>query len=259
MAALWGQVLLFAFFWELKPNGINSDRAPVIMPRISRAIAVGYPHHITQRGNYRQTVFNEAKDYAHYLELLVLYARRHDFQIWAYCLMPNHVHIVGVPGAEDSLSSVFRTVHMMYSQYFNHKANAVGHLWQGRYYSCALDERHAYAAVRYVELNPVRAGLVASAEDYPWSSAKSHVNRVADRVLSGVSFLDDRVSDWRAYLQETPDAEVQARLLKSTRTGRPCGEKDFVAKLEEKLGRRFVTLPPGRPFAVKNPGSETEK
>jgi putative transposase len=173
--------------------------------------------------------------------------------------MPNHVHIVGVPGAEESLSSVFSTVHMMYSQYFNHKAKAVGHLWQGRYYSCALDERHAYAAVRYVELNPVRAGLAVSSQDYPWSSAKSYVSGVADRVLSGLSFLDERISDWMAYLQESPDAEAQASLLKSTRTGRPCGEHDFVAKLEENFGRRFATLPPGRPVSEKNPESEKEK
>jgi len=222
------------------------------MPRISRAIAVGYPHHITQRGNYRQTVFSEADDYARYLELLALYSRRHNLDIWAYCLMPNHVHIVGVPGAEDSLASVFRTVHMMYSQHFNHKANAVGHLWQGRYYSCALDERHVYAAVRYVELNPVRAGLAFSALEYPWSSAKSHLTGVADGVLSGLCFLDETVRDWKEYLQEPPDAEAQTGLFKATRTGRPCGDKEFVAQLEDRLGRRFVPLPCGRPIAGKN-------
>jgi putative transposase len=110
-----------------------------------------------------------------------------------------------------------------------------------------------------VELNPVRAGLAVSSQDYPWSSAKSYVSGVADRVLSGLSFLDERVSDWRAYLQESPDAEAQASLLKSTRTGRPCGEHDFVAKLEENFGRRFATLPPGRPVSEKNPESEKEK
>ncbi len=101
------------------------------MSRISRAVAVGYPHHITQRGNYRQTVFAGTADYEHYLELLERYARRHGLDIWAYCLMPNHVHIVGVPSAEDSMASVFRTVHMLYAQYFNRKSNVAGHLWQG--------------------------------------------------------------------------------------------------------------------------------
>ena len=219
------------------------------MPRMSRAIAVGYPHHVTQRGNYRQTVFGETEDYARYLELLTQYSRRHNLEIWAYCLMPNHVHIVGVPGAEDSLVSVFRTVHMLYSQYFNHKANAVGHLWQGRFYSCALDERHVFAAVRYVELNPVRAGLAASAHDYPWSSAKSHVSGIADGVLYGRCFLDETVRNWKEYLLAPPDAEAQDGLFKSTKTGRPCGGNDFVAQVEDILGRRFTTRPAGRPYA----------
>ena len=222
------------------------------MPRMSRAIAVGYPHHITQRGNYRQTVFTEAEDYARYLELLNQYARQHSLEIWAYCLMPNHVHIVGVPGANDALASVFRTVHMLYSQYYNRKANAVGHLWQGRYYSCVLDEPHAYAAVRYVEMNPVRGGLVASAKDYSWSSTKSHVTGIADPVLSGRCFLVETIRDWKQYLMESPDTDAQTNLIKSTKTGRPCGKGDFVTQLEALLGRRFATLSPGRPYARKN-------
>jgi len=222
------------------------------MPRISRAIAVGYPHHITQRGNYRQTVFAVAEDYAHYLELLNQYARRHSLEIWAYCLMPNHVHIVAVPGADDSLVSVFRTVHMLYSQYYNRKSSAVGHLWQGRYYSCALDETHVHAAVRYVEMNPVRAGIVASVEDYPWSSAKSHLTGIADPILSGRCFLVETIRDWKQYLAEAPDQVAGTKLIKSTKTGRPCGEANFVKQLEALLCRRFATLPPGRRYTRKN-------
>ena len=229
------------------------------MPRIARAIAAGYPHHITQRGNYRQTVFEEPEDYTRYLDLLSRYSQRHQLEIWAYCLMPNHVHIIGVPRADDSLSSVFRNVHMLYSQYFNRKANNVGHLWQGRFYSCALDERHLYAAVRYVELNPVRAGLVASATDYRWSSAKSHVARTVDPVLSGSCFLEQTILDWKAFLLESQDTDAQDSLLKSTKTGRPCGTSDFVAQLEDQLGRRFVTLPPGRPCTGKNPEADVER
>lgn len=222
------------------------------MPRISRAIAVGYPHHITQRGNYRQTVFAVAEDYARYLEWLTQYARQHKLEIWAYCLMPNHVHIVGVPCADDALASVFRTVHMQYSQYYNRKTNTVGHLWQGRYYSCALDEPHVHAAVRYVEMNPVRTGIVASAEDYPWSSAKSHVTGIADPVLSGRCFLVETIRDWKQYLAEAPNQTAGTKLIKSTKTGRPCGEDGFVTRLETLLCRRFATLPPGRPYTRKN-------
>jgi Transposase and inactivated derivatives len=158
------------------------------MPRRSRAIAVGYPHHITQRGNYRQTVFTVADDYTRYLEWLSQYSRKYGLDIWAYCLMPNHVHFVGVPGFVDSLSRTFNTVHMQYAQYYNQKMGAKGHLWQGRFFSCVLDERHTYAAVRYVELNPVRSGLVASPEQYQWSSAKSHITGIFDSALSGPCF-----------------------------------------------------------------------
>jgi len=222
------------------------------MPRISRAIAVGYPHHITQRGNYRQNVFAEVDDYDRYLELFTQHARQHNLEIWAYCLMPNHVHIVGVPGAGDSLANVFRNVHMQYSQYFNRKANSTGHLWQGRYFSCPLDEPHVYAAVRYVETNPVRAGIVAAAEDYPWSSAKSHVTGLADPVLSGRCFLVETIPDWKQYLVEATDQAIRTNLIKSTKTGRPCGDENFVTHLETLLKRRFTTLPPGRPHGRKN-------
>jgi putative transposase len=221
------------------------------MPRISRAVAVGYPHHITQRGNYRQTVFAVAEDYRRYLAWLAQYAGQNNLEIWAYCLMPNHVHIVGVPRTDDALASVFRTVHMQYSQYYNRKNNAVGHLWQGRYYSCALDEPHVHAAVRYVEMNPVRAGIVAAAEDYLWSSAKSHVTGIADPVLSGNCFLAETIGDWKQYLAEASNPAAGTRLIKSTKTGRPCGEDAFVTRLETLLCRRFATLPPGRPFTKK--------
>jgi putative transposase len=217
------------------------------MPRISRAIAVDYPHHITQRGNYRQAVFVEAQDYAQYLHWLTQYAPKCDLDIWAYCLMPNHIHFVGVPHRHDSLSRTFHAVHMQYARYFNSKRKAVGHLWQGRFFSCALDERHVYAAIRYVERNPVRGGLVSSPADYPWSSAKSHISGEADSVLSGSCFLMETVKDWRQYLETKQDHEAEAALIKSTITGRPCGQADFVKHMEEILGRTLTPHPRGRP------------
>jgi len=156
------------------------------MPRISRAIAIGYPHHITQRGNYRQTVFAEEGDYVRYVELLAGFAPRYGLEIWAYCLMPNHVHFIGVPCRQESLARTFNTVHMLYAQYFNRKQNTTGHLWQGRFFSCVLDERHLYAAVRYVEMNPVRAGIAQAPQDYPWCSAKSHMNMANAGAGAGV-------------------------------------------------------------------------
>ena len=120
------------------------------MPRIARAVAVGIPHHITQRGNYRQVVFEEDSDYRQYLEWLKHYSNKYSLRIWAYCLMNNHVHFVAVPENEESMARAFNTLHMRYAQYSNAKRGDKGHLWQGRYYSTALDERHLYAAMRYV-------------------------------------------------------------------------------------------------------------
>jgi putative transposase len=216
------------------------------MPRRPRSVAVDYPHHITQRGNYRQAIFSDAEDYAQYLKWLARYTRQYGLEIWAYCLMPNHVHFVGVPRAGDALARTFNTVHMQYAQYYNQKSETKGHLWQGRFFSCVLDERHTYAAVRYVELNPVRSKMVASPEEYPWSSARSHITRTPDPVLSGC-FLTETVTDWRRYLGEENDPEAQKRVIQATQSGHPCGEENFVKKMETTIGRRLAPLPVGRP------------
>ena len=137
----------------------------------------------------------------------------------------EHVHLVCVPRHLDSLSRTLHTVHMKYARYFNKKRDFVGHLWQGRYFSCALDERHLYAAVRYVERNPVRGSIVSSAEDYPWSSAKPHIGGSEDAVLSGRCLLTETVADWRQYLGQGPesgmgpDSAEEATIIKATLTG----------------------------------------
>ena len=141
------------------------------MPRISRAVAIGFPHHITQRGNYRRNVFENEADYLHYIDWLVLYSDKYLLEIWAYCLMGNHVHFIVLPLNADSIARTFNTLHMRYAQCINRRHKQAGHLWQGRFVSCVLDERHLYAGIRYVEKNPVRAGVVRKPQDYRWSSA----------------------------------------------------------------------------------------
>jgi len=220
------------------------------MPRVSRAIAVGYPHHITQRGNYRQTVFTEESDYLRYLDLLASFAPKYDLDIWAYCLMPNHVHFVGVPNRQESLARTFNTVHMLYAQHVNRQRKATGHLWQGRFYSCVLDERHLYAAVRYVELNPVRSGIVTAPQDYAWSSARAHVNKAGDAILSRRCFLTETMTDWARYLGTDDDREAMESVIKETRSGRPCGQEDFVRQMESLLNRQLATPRRGRPFKI---------
>jgi putative transposase len=221
------------------------------MPRISRAVAIGYPHHVLQRGKYRQPIFEEDIDYLQYLQWLDEYSKKFSLKIWAYCLMSNHVYYVAVPIKENSLSKTFNFLHMKYSLYFNQRKDIKAHLWQGRFLSCILDDRHVYEEVRFIENNPVHARIVKRAEDYPWSSARSHVYGEPDLVLSDECYLVREISDWRAYLAEKGEELLVRRIRKNIRTGRPCGDEEFVRRLEELLHRRLSPLPRGRPQKVK--------
>ncbi len=146
------------------------------MPRPPRLVLPGLPHHITQRGNYRQKTFFRSEDYQLYLDLLQDYSRHHGVAILGYCLMPNHVHLVAVPHRADSLARTFRRVHAEYARAQHTRLRRVGHLWQARYYSAPMDEEHFWAALVYVEQNPLRAGIVKQSEECRWSSAPAHVD-----------------------------------------------------------------------------------
>ena len=217
------------------------------MSRVARIVAVNYPHHITQRGNYKQIVFNKSTDYRFYLERLNEYRNKYKLSLLAYCLMPNHVHFIAIPEKEDSLAKTFNAAHMRYAHYFNKKSGLVGHLWQGRFYSCILDENHLYAAVRYVENNPVRGKLVKKAWDWEWSSAKEHFYK--DK--KGILFLSNinqymEISDWGEYLSQKDEENAIKSVKENTLTGRPAGSNEFVAKLEKLFGKRLKALPHGR-------------
>ncbi len=217
------------------------------MSRIARIVAQGYPHHVTQRGNYRQPVFETDGDYRQYLEWLKKYSGKYALDLWAYCLMSNHVHFICVPNKEDSLSLTFNTLHMRYAQYVNRRRQASGHLWQGRFFSSILDERHVYAAIRYVENNPVRARLVNEAKDYRWSSAREHLGVNSDGNITVNCFLTEEISDWAHYLDEKEDETILRDIRKETLAGRPCGDTVFIEKLEQKFGCRLQAIPRGRP------------
>jgi len=221
------------------------------MPRIARVSVEGLPHHVTQRGNYRQVVFEDDEDRAAYLEFLKVYKERYGLEVWAWCLMDNHVHLVAVPLEADSLSKTLHMTHMRYAAYANRRHGRQGHLWQGRFYSCVLDGGHVATAVRYVERNPVRAGMVRKAEKYRWSSARAHVERQSDGICDESLPMDDLLEGlrggWSAWLRQVDDAEEVERLRKGTMTGRPVGGPGFVAKVERKLGRRVRSLGRGRP------------
>ncbi len=219
------------------------------MPRQARAIAVGCAHHITQRGNNRQDVFFVDQDRQVYLQMLAEEAGRYGLEVLGYCLITNHVHLVAIPHAEDSLAKGIGRTHFCYSQYVNRVHGRSGHLWQGRFYSCALDERHLWLALKYVELNPVRAGLCRRAWRYEWSSATAHVEEKVSSEVLNLPWWRKQFSTtaWRRELAEGLTEEEIARIRLRTHTGRPLGTDSFLSKLETLLGRRVRPLPVGRP------------
>jgi len=225
------------------------------MPRIARLIVPEYPHHITQRGNYRQDVFLDDSDRRHYLTLVADYSRKFDLAILAYCLMNNHVHFVVMPRNKDSLSATFRIAHTRYSQYFNKKRRVAGHLWQGRYYSCVLDERHLLAAARYIERNPVRVKAVKKPTDYIWSSARNHVGISINDIIDANSLFNHtevEQTEWKDFIDKNDDQGEVSNIRKYTMSGRPLGNATFVQKLEKMCGERLHALPVGRPKTTKN-------
>ncbi len=192
------------------------------MSRIARIVIPGYPHHVIQRGNRRQIVFFSEQDKRAYIKLLHQETVKCGIEIWAYCLMDNHVHLIVVPEREDSLAPGIGETHRKYTRMINFREGWRGYLWQGRFLSYPLDKRYLYSAVRYVERNPVRAGLVKNAEDYRWSSARTHVYHEHDILLSD-SFLSSEIKDWALYLSEYEDPLLTDTFRKHASTGRPLG------------------------------------
>jgi putative transposase len=209
------------------------------------------PYHITQRGNRREKVFFRGKDYEKYLAWLEHYSKEKGLDVYAYCLMSNHVHIVGVPRDGGSLAGVFKPLHMRYAQYINKRRGWKGHLWQGRFFSSALDESYLWTAVKYVEQNPVRAGIVERAEDYDWSSAPAHCGVRKDPVLSDRLPLLGKIQDWPQWLREEEGGDAAEMLRRNTEKGIPCGSEKFVLKLEALLKRFLRFRPQGRPKKVE--------
>ncbi|MCX5695379.1 MAG: transposase [Candidatus Omnitrophica bacterium] len=220
------------------------------MPRIARVVAIGQPHHITQRGNYQQEVFLSADNRKQYLAWINEYSVKYGVSILAYCLMLNHVHFIAVPYENDSLAKTFNTAHMRYAQYLNKKLKQRGHLWQGRFYSCVLDQSHLILAARYIERNPARAGIVDKPWQWLWSSAALHTGRENDGLIKlGDLFriIDMSSVSWEKYIDSAEEDNFLQNIRKHTYAGRPLGAPEFTTDLEEKCGRRLCALPIGRP------------
>ena len=215
------------------------------MARLARVVAPGLPHHVTQRGNRRLEIFFGAGDYRAYRGLVAEFCRAAGVAVWAYCLMPNHVHLILVPGEADALRRALGEAHRRYTRRINLREGWRGHLWQERFYSFAMDEPHLLAAARYVESNPVRARLARRAADWPWSSARAHLAGRDDGLVE-VAPLLERVPDWSAFLAEAPEDAQLETIRRHGRTGRPLGSPHFLARLETRLGRRLRPAKRGR-------------
>ena len=223
------------------------------MARLARLVVPGLPHHITQRGNRRQRTFFHDEDYAAYLELMAEWCTEQGVEIWAYCLMPNHVHLIAVPQSEDGLRRAIGEAHRRYTRRINFRQQWRGYLWQGRFASFVMDEPYLLAAARYVERNPVRANLVADAAEWPWSSVRAHLSGRDDR-LAHVAPMLAMVGDWRGFLESAVGEEELRALRSHAHTGRPLGSVSFVERLEELVGRTLARRKPGRkPKLLKQP------
>lgn len=209
------------------------------MARFARVMLEGQPFHLTHRGNHREPVFRNDADRRAYLRLLGRFSAEFGMSIWAYCLMGNHIHLIAVGEQRRSIPQALGNTHRSCSRLRNLETDVTGHLWANRYFSTALDEPHLWAAVRYVELNPLRARLVSEATDYPWSSARAHAGLRSDPLLDPQRPFPGPIGDWAAWLGAGLEEQTAARLRANTSTGRPTGSERFVQDLEISLGRRL--------------------
>ena len=217
------------------------------MARMARVVVAGTPHHVTQRGKRRQTTFFGARDYRLYLAIAAETFAAAGVEVWAYCLMPNHVHLIATPGRPDALAQAVGATHLHYTRAVNRREGWTGYLWQGRFASFPMDEDYLRQCARYVGLNPVRAGLTSRAVDWPWSSVGAHLGGRLDRLLTPEP-LAERLGPEFDHFFDLDVTDESRRLLRSaSTTGRPLGAEAWLKSLERSTGRRLEAPPIGRP------------
>jgi putative transposase len=216
------------------------------MPRLARLVVPALPHHVTQRGARRQTVFFSLDDYRLYLRLLGRHCVESGTAVWAWCLMPNHVHLILVPARTDGLRAAMASTHWRYTRIVNGREGWQGHLWQERFASFPMDESYLVACARYVELNPVRAGLVARPEQWMWSSARAHLGLGADGITETAALLG-RWPDWRTILDGGLDPATREEIRARELNGHPLGDSGFLARLSGLSSRPLASRRRGRP------------
>jgi putative transposase len=212
------------------------------MARLARVVIPGLPHHVTQRGNGRARTFFGDEDYALYRDLLATHCRAAEVEVWAWCLMPNHVHLILVPSDSDGLRRALSRVHRAYAGIIQSRRKRSGHFWQGRFGAVVMDEAHLAAALRYVSLNPVRARLVERPQDWAWSSTRAHL-RGRDDGVTAREPVKAIFPDMAGLLTSTPEDDLFDRLRTAESIGRPLGSDRFLARIEKLTGR---VLKPGK-------------
>ncbi len=225
------------------------------MPRQPRVVIPDCPHHVTQRGNHGEDVFFSDDDRQRYLMILAEQCEKYTVSLLGYCLMNNHVHLILMPSSEDGLACAVGRTNFDFTGYMNRQRDRRGHLWQDRYYSCPMDRQHFFRAMVYVERNPVRAGLVSQAWQWPWSSAKAHVEgQCSTGLLDMESWAEWQYAgvNWREQLAIEPGEEFVTAYRKSLKSGRPLGSEEFTRTIEKQVGRSLQAGPVGRPRKKKN-------
>lgn len=216
------------------------------MPRKARLVIAGELFHLTQRGNYRQDIYDEDNDKIQYLKYFEKYSQKYGLDVFAYCLMDNHVHFIVRPIDKESMAKTICRVHQRYSVYYHAKNKKNGHLWQERYYSCLLQGDHVKRAIRYVECNPVRAGIVEKPWQYNFSSTRAHLGKQYKLItLADISEYVD-VESWKNYLLEQEREDDISRLRKATMQGLVLGSKKYIKFIEKRAGRVIINVR-GRP------------
>jgi putative transposase len=229
------------------------------MARLPRLTLPGYPHHVIQRGNNRQAIFTSPQDHQTLLDLLMESADKFKVDVHAYVLMSNHFHLLVTPRLADGLPMMMQAVGRRYVRYFNDLQGRTGTLWEGRYRSTVIEaERFLLACMAYIDLNPVRAGVVAQAADYPWSSYGHYTGQRIDKLITPHPLLWELGNT--PFAREAAYAEMvhsgislvqQSALTDAALSGWVMGSSEFVVGLQKKTMRRLTKSAPGRPISIK--------
>ena len=227
------------------------------MARLPRLTLPGYAHHVIQRGNNRQPIFAHAENHQALLALLDESATRFDVEVHAYVLMANHFHLLVTPRSGDGLPLMMQAVGRRYVRYFNDLQGRTGTLWEGRYRSTVIEaERYLLPCMTYIDLNPVRAGMVAHAADYPWSSYGHYTGQRIDKLITPHPLFWElgntpfaREAAYADMVRTGLSSVQQTELTDSALSGWALGGPAFVDELQKKTTRRLSKSAPGRPFS----------